>query len=385
MNGAQALIRTLVAADVDVLLRQPRHLRDALRRRPRRRARDARRARACSRAWPPARPTATPAWPSKPAATLLHLGSGLGNGLANLHNARAGRHPGREHRRRPRHLPQAVRRAAGLRHRDRGPQRVGLGAHRRPAPRTSPPTPPRPWPPRARPPRPGRHADPAGRRVVDRGRRAPPRPLRARGADRGRRDVVRSVADALRSGEQGGALPRRRALREAGLVAAARVAAATRCAMLGETFPARLERGAGLPAVDRLAYLAEFAAVQLDGTRHLVLVDAQVAGVVLRLPGQAPATWCPRAARVHVLATGPRTPSPRLRALAAELAPPARPRASPRRDPTAADRAARRGRARRGHRRAAARGRHRGRRGATPPGCTLPAPPPAAPATTGSR
>src|SRR6476469_2375646 len=29
----------------------------------------------------------------KPAATLLHLGSGLGNGLANLHNARKGRVP----------------------------------------------------------------------------------------------------------------------------------------------------------------------------------------------------------------------------------------------------------------------------------------------------
>src|SRR3954449_9837201 len=29
----------------------------------------------------------------KPAATLLHLGSGLGNGVANLHNARKGRVP----------------------------------------------------------------------------------------------------------------------------------------------------------------------------------------------------------------------------------------------------------------------------------------------------
>ena len=44
--------------------------------------------------------------------------------------------------------------------------------------------------------------------------------------------------------------------------------------LLGETFPARLERGAGRPAVERLAYLAEFAAMQLDGLRHLVLVDA---------------------------------------------------------------------------------------------------------------
>jgi len=34
----------------------------------------------------------------KPAATLLHLGPGLGNGIANLHNARRAPHPAREHR-----------------------------------------------------------------------------------------------------------------------------------------------------------------------------------------------------------------------------------------------------------------------------------------------
>ena len=41
-----------------------------------------------------------------------------------------------------------------------------------------------------------------------------------------------------------------------------------------ETFPASLERGAGLPAVERLGYLAEFTMAQLAGARHLVLVDA---------------------------------------------------------------------------------------------------------------
>ena len=33
-----------------------------------------------------------------PAATLLHLGPGLGNGVANLHNARRGPDPRRQHR-----------------------------------------------------------------------------------------------------------------------------------------------------------------------------------------------------------------------------------------------------------------------------------------------
>ena len=53
----------------------------------------------------------------KPAATLLHLGPGLANGLANLHNARTCQHAAREHRRRSRHVPLAVRRAAHVRHR----------------------------------------------------------------------------------------------------------------------------------------------------------------------------------------------------------------------------------------------------------------------------
>jgi len=33
------------------------------------------------------------AWPKKPACTLLHLGPGLANGLANLHNGRRAETP----------------------------------------------------------------------------------------------------------------------------------------------------------------------------------------------------------------------------------------------------------------------------------------------------
>jgi acetolactate synthase-1/2/3 large subunit len=44
----------------------------------------------------------------RPAAVLLHLGPGLGNGLANLHNARRAHTPGCHHRRRARDLPRAL-------------------------------------------------------------------------------------------------------------------------------------------------------------------------------------------------------------------------------------------------------------------------------------
>ena len=78
----------------------------------------------------------------RPAATLLHLGPGLANGLANLHNAKKARsgivNIVGEHA--TYHL--ALRRAADLRHRGRGAADVGLGAHlgdiARRSPRTAP-------------------------------------------------------------------------------------------------------------------------------------------------------------------------------------------------------------------------------------------------------
>ena len=65
----------------------------------------------------------------RPAATLLHLGPGLGNGWANLHNARRARSPvvnvvgdhATYHKR--------LRRPPRVGHRDRGPERVGLRPH----------------------------------------------------------------------------------------------------------------------------------------------------------------------------------------------------------------------------------------------------------------
>jgi acetolactate synthase-1/2/3 large subunit len=53
------------------------------------------------------------------------------------------------------------------------------------------------------------------------------------------------------------------ALRRPGLDAAAKIAAATGARVLAEKSPARHERGAGTPHVDRLAYAGETAAAQL--------------------------------------------------------------------------------------------------------------------------
>ena len=56
--------------------------------------------------------------------------------------------------------------------------------------------------------------------------------------------------------------------------------------LFAERSAPRLERGAGLPAVERLAYWPELASTQLDGLEHLILADATAARLVVRLPGQ---------------------------------------------------------------------------------------------------
>lgn len=72
--------------------------------------------------------------------------------------------------------------------------------------------------------------------------------------------------------------------------------------MLCETFPARLERGAGLPTVERLGYLAEGAMAQLDGIRHLVLVGARAPVSFFAHP-TLPSELTPDNCRIHTLAT----------------------------------------------------------------------------------
>ena len=71
--------------------------------------------------------------------------------------------------------------------------------------------------------------------------------------------------------------------------------------MLCETFPARLERGAGVPTVERLAYFAEAAQGQLDGARHLILAGAVSPVSFFAYPGKA-SDLVPEGCRVHTLA-----------------------------------------------------------------------------------
>src|SRR5258708_32858150 len=92
MNGAESLIRTLFAGGIDTCFTNPgtseMHIVAALDQRPEMR---------CVLGLFEGVVTAAAdgygRMLGKPAATLLHLGPGLGNALANLHNARKARTP----------------------------------------------------------------------------------------------------------------------------------------------------------------------------------------------------------------------------------------------------------------------------------------------------
>jgi acetolactate synthase-1/2/3 large subunit len=94
------------------------------------------------------------------------------------------------------------------------------------------------------------------------------------------------VAKALAGGQRTAILLGGRGLREDALVVAARISAATGTNLLAEVFPTRVQRGAGRPAVERLAYIPELASVQLQGLKHLVLVDTKAPVTFFAYPGK---------------------------------------------------------------------------------------------------
>ena len=151
--------------------------------------------------------------------------------------------------------------------------------------------------------------------------------------------VIEDAARVLRGGEEdaagalrGGAgcviLLGGAALRRPGLEAASRIAAATGARLLGETFPARLERGAGLPGLERLAYLAEFAQSQLAGTQQLILAGARPPVSFFAYPG-LPSSLVPDGCQVHTLARPGEDLCGALASLAERVAPGARPQPQP--------------------------------------------------------
>lgn len=221
----------------------------------------------------------------KPAATLLHLGCGLGNGLANLHNARKARVPmvnivgdhATYHVQYDAQLQSDIETVAkNISTWVRTTQETSkIGEDAAEAIKVATGAPNQistlilpadvSW-------------NEGGVAVSD---FSQPEPEAASA------DVVNEIAEVLKkSGKRTILFLGRRALLEEGLVEVSKIAEKTGAKLLTEVFPTRMKRGAGVPYAERLAYLAEMAGVQLSGYDNMVLVDAKAPVSFFAYPGK---------------------------------------------------------------------------------------------------
>lgn len=231
----------------------------------------------------------------KPAATLLHLGPGLANGLANLHNARRAATPivniVGDHATYHRHLDAPltsdivgfarpvstwIRESTSARTVSADTSRAVQAACAAPGGVATLILP----------------ADTAwesAERVAD------PLPIVGPAAVSDR--AVEQIALLLRNGKRSAILMRDAALRGAGLEAAGRVAAKSGARLLCDTFSPHSEVGAGRVPVERLPYFGEQIVAMLDGIEQLVLVGTKAPVSFFAYPGK-PSACAPAGCRI---------------------------------------------------------------------------------------
>jgi acetolactate synthase-1/2/3 large subunit len=330
MNGAESLVRTLLAAGVDTCFANPgtseMHFVAALDRVPGMR---------CILAM--FEGVATGAadgyarMAGKPAASLLHCGPGLANGLANLHNARRGHVPlvnitGDQA---TYHKPLAPPLAADTEAFARGvsdwvrtavaADEVGRLAAEAVQAALTPP---------------GQVATlilPSDASWNEGGAAAAPLPApEPATVDE---DTITEVARILASREPAVILLGGRALRAPALADAHRIAAASGAVLLAECFNTRMERGAGRHPIGRVPYAIDAALATFAGCRHVILVEAADPVSFFAYPGKRGQLRPPDAAP-HVLARHGEDSADALARLAERLgAPPVPPPSAPRPQP----------------------------------------------------
>ncbi|MBE9548818.1 MAG: acetolactate synthase large subunit [Proteobacteria bacterium] len=99
-------------------------------------------------------------------------------------------------------------------------------------------------------------------------------------------DTITEVSKALSNGKASALFLGSRALREDSLNSAGRIAEKTGVRIICETFPTRLQRGAGRVAVERLPYFAEQAEEFLKGFEQLIFVGAKPPVAFFAYPGK---------------------------------------------------------------------------------------------------
>ena len=317
MNGAESLIRALVAGGVDTCFSNPGtseiHLVAALDR-----ITDVRCVLGLFEGVVTGAADGYGRMTEKPAWTLLHLGPGFSNGLANLHNASRAQVPiinvigqhATYHLRHDTPLTSDIEGVARVYSKwlrtSRSPTEVGRDASEAVvAARTAP----------------GQISTlilPADVAWSEGG--SVPAPPAIPKAPVPAAEVVEHAAAMLRSGVRTAILMTGNALYGKGLATAGRIAAATGAKLLAPYPVTRLERGADLPAVDRIAYVLEQALEQLKEFRQLILVGAKPPMAYFASPGKESAFTSPEC-QIHTLASPGEDYVGGLEALEAELSP----------------------------------------------------------------
>jgi len=298
MNGAESLVRTLVDAGVEVCFTNPgtseMHFVAALDRVPGMRC-----VLGLFEGVVTGAADGYARMADKPASTLLHLGPGLGNGLANLHNARKAQTPivnivGDHATYHVEHDAPLTADVEGIAwpvsawvRTSRDARSVAAdGADALAAAWTQPgqvatlilPA-NTAW---------EQSAGPAGMSPLP----APPRVDEQR---------IKAVAAVLRSGEPTVILMAGRLLRAEGLAVGGAIAAASGARLMAPMSNARLERGAGRCPIERVPYPVDQALALLAGVKNIVLVGAKAPVAFFAYPDKPSLLW-PEDCAVHVLA-----------------------------------------------------------------------------------
>ncbi|MCB1142759.1 MAG: acetolactate synthase large subunit [Leptospiraceae bacterium] len=221
---------------------------------------------------------------NKPAATLLHLGCGLGNGLANLHNARKAKVPivniigdhATYHTQYDAQLQSDIetvaRNVSTFVYTSKSTAELSRDAAEAFKTASGPPgqvaTLILPadvsW---------GENGKPITEIIIE-----APKPSS--------KDRTKSIAKLLKNGKKTAILLGGRVLLKDGLILSGKIAKLTGAKLFAEVFPTRMQRGEGLPPVERIAYLAEMATVQLKGYDQLILIDAKAPVSFFAYPGK---------------------------------------------------------------------------------------------------
>jgi acetolactate synthase-1/2/3 large subunit len=146
----------------------------------------------------------------------------------------------------------------------------------------------------------------------------PVAPLEPAGLEPVGQDAIEKAVRLLGNGRKTVLFLGGRALREESLLAAGKIATATGARLVCEVFPARLQRGAGRVAPERLPYFAEAALAALEGTEQMVLVGTRAPVAFFAYPGK-PGWLTPDGCEILTLATTDQEPAAALDGVAAGL------------------------------------------------------------------